>query len=1367
MRKLFIVAAASIAAAGVMGCRADNNTDQPLVSPAFRQTTTTDGLPTSRVFSVIQDHQGYIWAATENGLARYDGYQTRVFRHKVTDDTSISGDTIRGMFVDAAGRLWIGVYNGGLDLYQPQTASFSHFMPEEQSSDSKIWTVNGKGHQLWLGTIGNGLFLFDTQTKHFSHFKHDPDNPNSLASNRINNVYLAANGSVWVATSNGLDSYDPRSQHFIHHSFGKQTKGIYVWDITSDDTGRMWVATAKGLYTGQTGSGFSIAFPENHVLGRQEIRALLFTNHEYLWMGSFGGGVWLLNTNTHRLSRFTHDPSVPSSLIDDDVWDIFEDRVGTLWITTDLGISRLVRNAMQISLITNIQENGKSSPIGQITGLHSIGNRLYVATSQGIVVITVTADGLKEKRINSKWTLGLARSHDGHSMWIGVYIDTLLHTSADGKILQTFHIDYQGHGLGQITSIADDGKYLWLGTFDFGLFRFDPVNGNVRPYTLPVSDNLWKQINELRFHDGKLLIGTSSGVAILDPGSGNSRIVENPAGLKGSFSVISIFQSGTDRYFLGTSAGLMETTFTTPDTPPTLTLVKGLSGDDAPTIDGIERDDSGKLWLSSDYGLLIYSPDTGDIRRFSKSQGLPISLFTIRAHAETGNGRLWFGGPYGLISFIPSGLEHKPVHSGVVVNNMTYYLSDQAYTQPVYGGMQPITLEHQANIIQFDFSALNYVYPSGSNYRYRLLGLENEWVNLGTRHELTLTNVPPGGYRLELEASDNAGAWSTPSTTFDFSVLPPWWRTWWAYLAYTLLILGAMLAYVHAQQRKLRREREISAKLRDADAIKSGFVAELETQVNVATGELKNTLEAVNLKNQELEIAHKRASEGEQLKSQFLASMSHELRTPLTAIQGYLKLLARTDTTAEQMDYLRTVQHSSESLLAIINDTLDLSRIESGKLLIDEVDFNLLELIESTIELLGPSAYSKHIALLRIIPPDIPLQLRGDPLRVRQILTNLIGNAIKFTQSGSVCVRVQEIERREKQVILGVAVSDTGIGIPQSATKKLFEAYARHEPRNLPAVEGTGLGLSICKKLLDLMGGEIDVMSTPGVGSTFEFRLAFKIRKHPAPIPQFPRHMKIGLLDNHPLSHQAWRASLTRFGLDVISIRNPAALKDMDIRLLVIILNMEEMDKADDIARRLTTLAVPHIVLASTNDREILGSLGGLFRGHAFSNLAHEASILSEIRALIPALPSPSTAAGDTAGDEPVAGRQDTRLRPLILVADDNAINRKLLVTLLMQNDYRVAEAASGEELLELAARESWDLALVDIHMPDMNGIEATQKLLASLTGVHPPIIAVSADALPETRASALAAGMRDYLLKPYSEQQLLDMLHRYLKSVD
>ncbi|MGH8401056.1 MAG: response regulator, partial [Gammaproteobacteria bacterium] len=213
--------------------------------------------------------------------------------------------------------------------------------------------------------------------------------------------------------------------------------------------------------------------------------------------------------------------------------------------------------------------------------------------------------------------------------------------------------------------------------------------------------------------------------------------------------------------------------------------------------------------------------------------------------------------------------------------------------------------------------------------------------------------------------------------------------------------------------------------------------------------------------------------------------------------------------------------------------------------------------------------------------------------------------------------------------------------------------------------------------------------------------------------------------------------------------------------------NMEEMDKADDIARRLATLAVPHIVLASTNDHEILESLGDLFRGHAFSNLAHESVILSEIRTLVPALSSPSTATDDIARNEPVAGRQDANLRPLILVADDNAINRKLLVTLLMQNDYRVAEAASGEELLELAIRKPWDLALVDIHMPDMNGIEATQKLLARLTGAHPSIIAVSADALPETRASALAAGMRDYLVKPYSEQQLLDMLRRYLESVD
>ncbi|HET7922156.1 MAG TPA: ATP-binding protein, partial [Gammaproteobacteria bacterium] len=595
-----------------------------------------------------------------------------------------------------------------------------------------------------------------------------------------------------------------------------------------------------------------------------------------------------------------------------------------------------------------------------------------------------------------------------------------------------------------------------------------------------------------------------------------------------------------------------------------------------------------------------------------------------------------------------------------------------------------------------------------------------------------------------------------------FSILPPWWRTWWAYTLYVLLILSGMFLYVYVQQRKLRREREVSTRLRDADNLKSTFVSQLEDQVDRATSELRNSVEALTLKNQELEIAQQRASEGEQVKSRFLANMSHELRTPLNAMQGYLKLLAHTGTTTEQDEYLRTVQHSSDSLLAIINDTLDLSRIESGKLLIDEVDFNLLELIENIVELLGPSAYARQLALIRIIPPGIPLHLRGDPLRIRQILTNLIGNAIKFTPHGSICIRVQETRRQAKTVQLGIAISDTGIGISASAIDGLFDAYSRQQSSDLSGVEGTGLGLSICKKLLDLMGGEMEVMSTPGVGSTFEFRLGFKVASRATSPATFPPRIRVGLYDPHPLSRQAWQASLTRMGLEPVTLQSMTETAAQAFHVLIRVLDMREMESPELPARQIGTAAPARLVLAPSENRQTLDRLATLFGCPVLSALVAESAVSDELRKLIPpAAVAPGTHTTEPQPDAPI--ERSASQQPLILVADDNAINRKLLITLLHQNGYRTREAGSGAELLRLAATVNWDLALVDIHMPGMDGIEAVRRLIAARSGSHPPIIAVSADALPETRANALAAGMLDFLLKPYTEAQLQALLKQYL----
>ena len=672
----------------------------------------------------------------------------------------------------------------------------------------------------------------------------------------------------------------------------------------------------------------------------------------------------------------------------------------------------------------------------------------------------------------------------------------------------------------------------------------------------------------------------------------------------------------------------------------------------------------------------------------------------------------------------------------------------------------PTTLNYRDVIATFDVAATNYDSPQANNYSYRLLGLQNEWTPPSTEHLITFTDLSPGHYRLEVKASNNWGVWSIHPATRDIVVLPPWWRTWWAYTLYLLIVISSAVTYVYSLKRKIEREKAISAELREANELKGNFVQRLEIQVREATQELRATLQGVNLKNAELEVAQRRATEGEQIKSQFLATMSHELRTPLTGVLGYTKLLSDTRLSSEQKDYVGTIQQSSQTLLAIINDTLDLSRLEAGKLLIDEVDFDLLEVIESTLELLAPTAYQKRLELLRIIPPEIPLQLRGDPLRLRQVLTNLLSNAIKFTESGSICIRIGLSIQDEREAELSFAIADTGIGIPESELPNLFHAYARSRISTRHHVEGTGLGLAICKKLLDLMGGSIQVKSKVGSGTCFEFQLRFKLQKNAPPRQQLPHRLSIALYDPHPLSNQAWQAALTRLGATVRIADDIESLGVLACDAAILVLGERELAELNGLKARFSPDLPPALILAPRMERQILKDLSESLYHRVVSKSAREKTIYLELQSLVQVAAYPAEDIQDQAQRPAITPAADA---PLVLVADDNRINRRLLVTMLKQAGFRTAEAGNGRELLDLAARGPWQAVLLDIHMPGMDGIETAMKLREQYGAAVPPIIAMSADVMPETREQVQQGVMDDFLMKPFSEQQLVDLLRRHL----
>ena len=553
---------------------------------------------------------------------------------------------------------------------------------------------------------------------------------------------------------------------------------------------------------------------------------------------------------------------------------------------------------------------------------------------------------------------------------------------------------------------------------------------------------------------------------------------------------------------------------------------------------------------------------------------------------------------------------------------------------------------------------------------------------------------------------------------------------------------------------------------------------ELQDKVEHATCELRETLEAVEIQNLELDEARKKALEASQVKSEFLANMSHEIRTPINGILGFTDLLGHTRLSAEQKDYVNTIKDSGANLLAIINDILDFSKIEAGKLVIDSVAFDLRDSVEEVLSLLAPAAFGKNLELVHLIYRDVPFRLYGDPIRIRQVLTNMVHNAIKFTPVGRVIVRVMLDEENDKEVLLRITVSDTGIGLSETNQKKLFNAFSQADTSTTRRFGGAGLGLVISKKLVEQRGGTVGLESAPDKGSTFWFTLRLikqKTAEQAASGKETALNGKrVLLLDEMPLSRLALRHMFEAWEMEVIETDNKQSfLSSLSNRekwdLAVLGLSRAEItsQSLNQIFNRVKKFNVPLVALPNTVDRAELRALYDMGACVSLPKTTRRQTILREIHRAITAPLEESEfyphEADSSVVFKPVAAAPASRNPLRVLVVDDNRINRKLATTLAIKQGAAVTEVENGLEAVRKCEAEWFDVVLMDIHMPVMGGEEATQRIRELYSGKRQPgIIALTANAQPEERDKLINSGMDDCLVKPITDDRLATILKKY-----